>query len=530
MKGKITALLLASTMALGACTGCSGKSTKSDTTTKQYTISVFTTRVQPEANSQIMQKIEQKLGQKIEVTAVDDTDYATKLNLYIASQQMPDIYQATFTADGSTNAMKASATLTESDLKTYMPDTYKTFTNRLKTYSYDKSNVFSGWSVNGKLKCFGSGSVGNYTPFALVINTTMLKDLGLSTPKTIDDWTAAFKAYKAKYPAKYPLTARGKSSPPQSFYMFYAAYGLTWGTWELSDNKLTYSLAMPQWKECLTQLADWYKAGYINPEWFTMDTQAYNNEFINGNTFVSQYYNINNEIDPPYDAGTLLAQAVAKNSNAQFAFCPFPTWKSGVKPVVTNYNLFGTGNVSFGGQLEKNKDKLHAAMKVWDELMNDKEIYMLRTYGIEGTTYDIKNGVPVIRQQYTTNDAKSKIGFGWPTAGGYEPTDEVANSVKPSYALENYKKLIGDANGYMGKNMVDYGFSRVTGSLVTDAGVNLDSKNTSYDTQWSTLFTSIIIGQKPVSAYDDFVAQWKKDVGNDMTALANQKYLKQWIK
>ena len=72
--------------------------------------------------------------------------------------------------------------------------------------------------------------------------------------------------------------------------------------------------------------------------------------------------------------------------------------------------------------------------------------------------------------------------------------------------------------------------TELPGSLISASGEDLVVKGkTKYD-QWATMFTEIVIGRKTLEDYDKFIAEWKKEVGDEMTEVANKTYLKDWKK
>ena len=163
---------------------------------------------------------------------------------------------------------------------------------------------------------------------------------------------------------------------------------------------------MPEMREALVTANKWYKAGYINPEFVTMDNAALNNEFINGNTVVFQYAALNNKIAPPFDPGSPWEQTVAKNAQAKFEWISFPKAKPNAKPALNSYELILAQPMIFGKQLEKDPDKLHAVMGAMDKLRTDTDLQMMVRYGTLGKTYDMVDGVPVIKKEMNNADAQ----------------------------------------------------------------------------------------------------------------------------
>lgn len=73
-------------------------------------------------------------------------------------------------------------------------------------------------------------------------------------------------------------------------------------------------------------------------------------------------------------------------------------------------------------------------------------------------------------------------------------------------------------------------FSRVSGSLTSPSGENLDTKGQGKYEEWRRMFAEVVIGTKALADFDNFIEQWKKEWGNEATEAANRLYLKQWLK
>ncbi|KRF18434.1 hypothetical protein [Paenibacillus sp. Soil787] len=525
--------ILATVIVSGMLAGCSTSSAPKTQETnkpagqKKYTINIYTSRIQPNPDSEAMKTISQKLGQDLKVTAVPDApDYEQKLNLYYASNDLPDVFSP-YTEDIKKNG---TAKFTEDDLKKYMPLTYEAAIKQYKEQGYDKQTVFDRFSVDGKLATISMGNKELTYPYGLVIRQDLLDEFGLQMPKTLNDWEVFLKAYKQKYPNKYPITARGKDLIYQSFYSFIAAFGTSYDSWQKKDNKLVFGPYMPEMRDALELLSRWYKAGYINPEWITMDKAALDNEWINGNTVSYQYAKLDNVINAPYTEGSLgsiFDSLAAKNPKLKIQWAPFPKWKDNVKPALSAYELVGIKGVSFSKALEKDPDKLHAVMGVVDKLFNDKEIYMLRSYGIEGKTYDIVNGIPVIKKEFNNSDGKVKEGFEWFTAAGSPGVNwDLVKTIKSKNYTDNLKKYAEDPSGIYSRENTDWAISWVSGPLISQSGENLDVKRKAKYDEWGGMFAQVIIGSKTLNDFDKFIGQWKQEWGNDATEAANRLYLK----
>ena len=120
----------------------------------------------------------------------------------------------------------------------------------------------------------------------------------------------------------------------QSFYPVLAAYGITYNNWQLKDDKLVYPPFMPEMRDALATLNKWYKAGYINPEWITMDSNSLINEWVNGNTVYYQFAYLGAKIQQPFDPGSIFEQQLAKIPQAKLDWIPFPKTKDSIKPAL----------------------------------------------------------------------------------------------------------------------------------------------------------------------------------------------------
>ncbi|MBO9609989.1 MAG: extracellular solute-binding protein [Paenibacillaceae bacterium] len=491
---------------------------------KSYDIKILSGRTTPNADADNLKAINQKLGHKLIFTGAPDAEMSQKLNLMYAANDLPDVF---VNSTGDSEILKnASAKFTEDDFKKYMPNMYALALKQYQAAGLTKEQVFNRFTVNGKLAGLFIGQPSTSYPYGLVIRQDVVNELGLKTPQTIDDWEALFKAYKAKYPNKFPVNARGKDAFQQSFYFVLAAYGVNFDTWQLKDGKLVYSTFMPEMREALATVNKWYKAGYINPEWITMDNAAINNEWIAGNSIVYQYAALNHKLAAPFDPGSIWEQTTTKNPQAKMEWVAFPKAKPNVKPAVGTYELILNQPLEFGKHLEKDPDKLHAIMGVVDKLKTDKELNMMQNFGALGKTYDMIDGLPVTKKEFTTADAQVKEALALILPGG-QNWDFWKTVYQPNF-IENLKKYAEDATGLYSKTNVDWNFTRVNGPLVTPSGEDLTARAKTKLEEYKQLFAQVAIGTKSLDDFDKYIEQYKKEIGNDMTEAANRLYLKQW--
>lgn len=534
-KRKITLVLAAAMVTssvLAGCSGGSGKNSEADASATQsqktYDFKMLGMRLTPNKDSEVMKKFNENLGgNTLEVTGVPDPDYLAKIQLLLSAQDLPDIF---LTWSNKTVLEKATAKFTEDEFKQYMPDVYDLALKNFSNNGYSKESMFSRMMVDGKFAGVGVGQQLLQTPYGMIVRADLLESIGKSMPQTIEDWDDVFKAYKQKYPDQYPLAARGKDWIVGAFRWQMGAYGVSVDGWHLNDGKLVYGPFMPEMREALGKLQEWYKEGYLNPEWVTMDSNAYTNEFYRGNTlFLQVSSTTGNIVKPPYIPGSAPDLAAAQIPDINMEWGPYPALENGDKPIYVASDLLnGTNFLAFGSHLEKDRDKLYAAMEVVNQSLS-KDMIILRNYGIEGKTFDYIDGVPVVKAELNNDDVKQREGFGWMGSLSQLGNDwDLAKEFMPKTVKDQLAALIEDPDGLYGENNLAVTVTTPPGPVTSPSGEDLTVKNKAMFDQWMTLYTEIIANKKSLEDYDAFVEQWKKQGGDEMAEAVNHLYLADW--
>ena len=531
------AALMAATMLLASCGTPSGTATSAPSATpagttagtataapeapapaaEKYNIRLFTSRNQPDPQSEVMKLINEKLGVNLEVISVPDEDYETKMNLFLASNDIPDI----FTTRSKPDLMKAAAAaLTPEEFQQYMPLTYAAAEEQFPLIGMTFEKMYKSFTTpEGKLAGIYIGQVNQTIPYVTEIRQDLLDELvGGKMPQTIDDWDVLLAAYKAAYPKQYPLSAKNREFQ-QNFYPFFSGYGTSVNRWCLVDDVPVFGPFMPEFREALLKLKSWYDLGYINPEFVTMDDAAYSTEWTNGNMLLKNFYHLSNPIDAPYPTGSENDVLLQNVPTAKLAWMPFPVANPDVKPSVSNGSGMGTEATSFGIHLEKDKDKLYAAMGVMDKLVCDEEIYMWRRFGIEGVTYEYVDGIPTYTADYAQQDAQVKAGINWLYQGSSGVAWSLQEPTMPAVFRENVTTLLHDPDAMYGRNNINLESSYWSGDLMDSNDETMEW--VLYDDLWDNhkrLHVQVIIGEATIEDYDKMVNDWQAKYGEGFTA------------
>ena len=82
----------------------------------------------------------------------------------------------------------------------------------------------------------------------------------------------------------------------------------------------------------------------------------------------------------------------------------------------------------------------------------------------------------------------------------------------------------------MGKNNIAMKVILPPGPITSPSGEDLSVKGKAKSDQWNSIFSEVVVGRKSLEDYDKFIAEWKKEVGDDQTEAMNRLYLKDWPK
>ncbi|MDR6550869.1 extracellular solute-binding protein [Paenibacillus qinlingensis] len=452
------------------------------------------------------QYLEKKFNIKLnKVYTTAYADYKQKLQLQLSSGEIPDVM---FVFDpGELNKYASQGLLAEvpkSLLEKYAPRT-KANLDKQAPQGWYYSNV--GGKNYGLTTFYFTGQFNAKQTW----RTDLLKQAGITkVPETIDEFTAAFAALKK-------IGVYGMSTPGNSYYnqfhSIFGAYGVQPTQWMLKDGKVVNAAVQPEAKEALTKLVEWYKAGYIDPDFVT--GQDLGPKFTQGKFAFNDNSNVS-AVDEsnPNSAISLLKKA---NPNGTIVFGPPPVGPQGKSGAWA----WGTaGNIwAFGKQLEKSPEKLQKALQIIDEIQNNEEVWLALAWGEKGKHYDF-------------NDPAAGVSAGLKRIGAFtdpsklqaEGIPDLANGTTAWAAQPN----IDIVAKYYNKNILDA--FKTYNKPVNDIFGKSDSLPSS-GKFWGDLiklktdtYAAIVRGDKPVSYFDDFVKQWNDKGGTQLEKEANELY------
>ncbi|WP_164821390.1 extracellular solute-binding protein [Paenibacillus koleovorans] len=453
-------------------------------------------------NSRTVQVLQEKFNVKLNYYSIPSADYVQKQQILLTSGDVPDVL---FIFDPNQLFKYAGQGLiAELPLQTIQQHAPKT---KAVLDSFAKQGWFYS-NLNGK----------NYglptTYFTGQFNSKqgwrvdLLKKAGVDKiPETIDEMTAAFA--KLKQIGVYGMSTNGNSYYIQ-FWSIFGAYGVMPTQWMLKDGAVVNGAVVPEAKEALALLADWYAKGYIDPEFVT--GKDLDKKLVEGKVAYSHNSSVASfDLNNPQSAINAMKKI---NPEADLQMAPLPKGPRGQQ----GGWAWGTaGSIfAFGKQMEQQPEKVKKVLEIMEAMRNDEQLFLDAGVGVKGTHWDYstpadpQSGIKFL-PPYDDNAKLATEGlknnFDTLFAGGPAPAIfEKALGKTSVEQMNRYNKPVWDI---FGKSDV----------LPSSGKYWADLTKLKLDT-----YAQIVRGDKPVSYFDSFVKQWNEMGGVQLEKEANELY------
>ncbi len=451
------------------------------------------------------------------------TDEAnSKYNLALASGDIPD-YLETVPSTIFVQMVQADAL---EDI-TAAWDSYAS--DRWKAAFADYGELPWTWSkVDGKI--YGLPRVEDlaHNDTILWYRADWLEKLGLAVPTTLDEVHDVAKAFvEANIGLGAPGTTLGLLANKQYAHTWYGsldpiwgAYGLIPDHWSEEGDGLIFDGIRPEMKEPLALLNQWHQDGIFRKDFFTLETSDSIQDIAASQCGL--------HFTPSWGANL---DAVKNDPATRWAFTGIPTGPNGKKGKHTENN-FKPEPFAFRKGAE-NIDKVFEITNWMIELTEDFE---RRFHGWEGSNYEWQEG-----------DTVAWTGIGWSAwaigpigtrGSGMADPRSIGNGIK--YRRDEWSKVAEDQRDAMMNLMLadPTGVQQVSDEsrlFILDTAADgmltafqslptptMVEKSVDLQKLLDENILSIIIGEKPLSAFDDMVTQWKAQGGDQITAEVNE--------
>lgn len=458
-----------------------------------------------------------KLNIELEYDWVSD-EYSTKLNLAIASGNLPDVF--TVSESQMKELMEANLIWDLSEIfDQYASDTMKELRNQ-------NEDIFQTAIFDDALYGIPELHNGDISQINYVwIRNDWKEELNLADPETMDDVVDICLAFMENYDS-YGLCFDRSLKRLLNMAPAWQAYPGMWVTGE--DGSIVYGSVQEEMKDALAAWADWYQQGIINSDFAIADSAKVTERAVSGEFGVMVW--------PSY-WGYSPGNNVVKNLGADAIFYPYEipsaTGEDVLAPITFSNSKYTV--------VSKKCENPEAAIK----MLNYYEYMLTDAYG-DGVPYDeivshtannMMHVVPfrildtnkevdqfaAVSSAVATGDTSTlTASFHWEV---YDATMDWLEEQEPDAGLGAYlqhgageKAAYGVASKILEEDRILK--TRLWGSSPEE----LSNYGSTLDDLLREGFTKIIMGEESIDYFDTLVENWKTAGGDAATKAVNEMY------
>ncbi|WP_066195791.1 extracellular solute-binding protein [Gracilibacillus timonensis] len=463
----------------------SGTSSEKDTDSTEISIMTqFYSATPPSDDNALEQAIEEKTNTKLNIQWNSSNNYQDKFNVAMVSEELTDLVLIP-NEDPFTNPvfMDAAEQGAFWDVSSYIDD-YPNLKNKIPEVAWELS------SLNGA-NYFVPRPRPSEGSYFFTLRKDWLKNVGLEMPTTDEELYEVLKAFSEQDPDQNGkddttgFTGAIWDDSMGDFENFEFMFTGVIGEWKEENGELIYSAFLPGMREGIEYMKKAYEEGLIAEDFASLTNTQKEDMFSGG------------------DAGVMIQTAssakyfydIISENDSNYELTDF-------QPVmnINGYNPKGTG-YNGGNAIPKTvpEEKMKEILGMLDTWMED-DIFKLHHTGIEGVHHTLNgDGELEIDQEKVEEDGLgnfSQIVFvADPYGNGYK-------SDFPEDAKEVYKEIIDEKS--------KTGVGPVAAGLVTESS---EKYLPEIRKNMTDIKIKIILGHEPITAWDDFVEQLKKDQG-----------------
>lgn len=441
-------------------------------------------------------------------------DYATKRNLAIAENNVPDVF---------TVGTQQLHELVDAGMIADLTDLWeKNASDELKAYMEKNPDAFESAKVDGKLYAVPQLGEGDMLSVPVVwVKKDWMAEAGITEFKTVEDFEKMAKTFMEKH-GQYGITEISDLSG--MFYMA-PAWDAHPNIWiEKEDGSIAYGSVQPEMKPVLETYARWYKEGLIDPEFTTTDGDKMFQKVLNEEAGISPF-------DTWFVWGVAPAAHEKWGTEGTFDAYPIPTATGEPAKASTYFQNYGYNVIS------KDCPNPEAAIRLMNYYVKmasggeeeDPEL-LEALFNVHALPYSLR--VFDTDQEYTRY---KRINGALPEGSNAE----TSTWGRDSEQYQRCMKLIEDNNSEgapeylmyakdkcsseVAANAIDQGLT-VKDKLAGPLPPTLAKSGSTLDDILIEGFTKIIVGEKPVEYFDTLVQEWEKAGGEQATKEVNETY------
>ena len=345
-----------------------------------------------------------------------------------------------------------------------------------------------------------------------IIRKDWLDELGLDMPETMDDWHTVLKAFKEKKGAAAPLTMQ---TYILSLGDFVGAYGVK-KDFSVENGKVVYGPYDARYKEFLKTFSEWYKEGLIDKDIASVDAKSLDTNFLNSKSGATVYYS-------GAGIGRWQNAIASKDPEAEFVPVSHPVLNKGETP---KFGQKDTWYVSRGAVAVSTSCKNPSLAARLLDYGYSEDGSMLFNFGVEGESYNMKDGYPTYTDKILKNPDGLSMGAAlssYAMAADCGPFIQDKRYIEQYYsnpnqkqALEVWAKSDADKNS-LPKITLNSEESKETASLLTSIQTYVDEHTVRF-----------ITGAENIDSFDSYL-KGLEDLGINKVIEVYQKAYERYM-
>ena len=442
----------------------------------------------PGDDSPVIQMLEEYTNTDLDIQFVPNSSYPDKVNITLASGQLPTI----MVVDKTPSFIGAARAGAFWEVGPYLKD--------YPNLSMANPIVLNNTSIDGKI--YGVYRERVLGRMGVTLNRDWMNNLGLQPPKTIDEFYNILKAFKENDPDQngkddtYGIVITKYAGPWDIMQVWFGAPN-GWG--EDGSGGLVPAHLTPEYREALKFFRKLYEEGLVNEDFAVMDSAVWNAPFVNGQAGVF--------VDVADNARRLdsAMQDKAPRDTPYTSVYQAPVGPKGHRDMPTSGY---SGMLAISKSAVKTEEELRKVLDFIDKL-GDVKMQMLLGYGIEGVHYDLVDGYiktkenldPGLVQQY--NGLNQMLTFIGPDT--------------PTLEMTEINQMIEDVQKANEDIVVGNPALPLVSEVYAQKGQQLDNIIADARIQY-------IVGQIDDAGFDAAVELWRTTGGDDYIEEINELY------
>lgn len=321
----------------------------------------------------------------------------------------------------------------------------------------------------------------------------ILNEMGEKVPETIEEWHDLLVKVKEQYNMNFAAgTGFLKEGVFANAYISTGAYVLNPETGEIE-----YNYTSDAYKEFLTVMAQWYKEGLIDSDFATLDNGTIKNKILNNETFATLGW---------AGSGMQATMLEGQELNPDFSLAAAPIAKKDASSEVIYCRASAQASYSNAAIITTQCEDVEAAARYLDYWWSEEGI-MLSNFGIEGISYTMENGVPTYTELITNNPdglSMSVVMEVYFRASNGFPGIQDYNYLQGFYQLQNVKDCLGL---WGGKGTNQYDLDNLGLSFTTEESESNAELTTAISTRADEMRLKFVLGEADIETeWDAYVA------------------------